>query len=142
MREQIQNLVYRKATAADIDLLTKTRIEVLLAANGLPDSTDMSEVEKQSRAYYEQAIPGGTPKVRQLLNNLFGDINSKFDLFTYRGRRLSSYSDSISWSDALVEVVENELYNEKGENDTRAYTNVEAAFSKIKLEFYHSMIEI
>ena len=60
MREQIQNLVYRKATAADIDLLTKTRIEVLLAANGLPDSTDMSEVEQQSRAYYEQAIPDGT----------------------------------------------------------------------------------
>lgn len=60
MREQIRNLVYRKAKAADIDLLTKTRIEVLLAANSLPDDTDMSEVEKQSRAYYEQAIPGGT----------------------------------------------------------------------------------
>ncbi len=60
MREQIRNLVYRKAKAADIDLLTKTRVEVLLAANSLPDDTDMSEVEKQSRTYYEQAIPGGT----------------------------------------------------------------------------------
>lgn len=81
-------------------------------------------------------------KVRQLLDNLFGDINSKFDLFTYRGKRLSHYSDQASWSDALTDIVMSELYNEKGENDARAYTNVEAAFSKIKLEFYHAMTEI
>ena len=60
MKEQIRNLEYRKATIEDIDLLTKTRIEVLLAANGLPDNTDMAEVEKQSRAYYENAIPEET----------------------------------------------------------------------------------
>ena len=60
MREQIRNLEYRKATAADVELLIKTRIEVLLAANGLPDDTDMDEVEKQSRVYYEHAIPDGT----------------------------------------------------------------------------------
>ena len=60
MREQIINLKYRKATAADIELLIRTRIEVLLAANGLPDDTDMGEVEKQSRIYYEHAIPDGT----------------------------------------------------------------------------------
>ena len=81
-------------------------------------------------------------KVHQLLDNLLGDVSSKFDLFTYRGKRLSRYADTQSWCDALTEIVENELYNEKGENDARAYTNVEAAFSKIKLEFYHSMMEI
>ena len=60
MTDLIQNPEYRKAAAEDIDLLTKTRIEVLLAANGLPGNTDMSEVERQSRAYYENAITGGT----------------------------------------------------------------------------------
>ena len=60
MREQIRNLEYRKAAAVDVDLLVKTRIEVLLAANGLPDDANMREVEKQSQLYYERAIPDGT----------------------------------------------------------------------------------
>ena len=60
MTDQIRKLEYRKASIEDVDLLTKTRIEVLLAANHLPGSTDMGEVEKQSRAYYENAIPDGT----------------------------------------------------------------------------------
>ena len=60
MAGRIRDLEYRKAAADDIDLLVKTRIEVLLAANSLPDDTDMGEVEKQSRAYYGKAIPEGT----------------------------------------------------------------------------------
>ena len=60
MTDQIRELEYRKATAVDIELLVKTRINVLLAANCLPDGTDMGEVEKQSRIYYERAIPDGT----------------------------------------------------------------------------------
>ena len=50
------DLNYRKATTEDIDFLTKTRIEVLRAANGLPDDTDMTEVEHQSYAYYRKAL--------------------------------------------------------------------------------------
>ena len=60
MKEQIRNLEYRKATAEDAELLVKTRIEVLLAANSLPDDANMEEVEKQSRIYYERAIPDET----------------------------------------------------------------------------------
>ena len=60
MKEQIRNLEYRKATAEDAELLVKMRIEVLLAANSLPDDTNMEEVEKQSRIYYERAIPDET----------------------------------------------------------------------------------
>lgn len=54
------DITYRKATISDIDVLTKTRVEVLRAANRLPDGTDMDEVEKQSRAYYEKALRDGT----------------------------------------------------------------------------------
>ena len=54
------DLNYRKATVEDISLLTKTRIEVLRAANGLSDDTDMTEVERQSYAYYRKALRDGT----------------------------------------------------------------------------------
>ena len=51
---------YRKATTDDLDILTKTRIEVLRAANGLDDNTNMSRVEKETRAYYENALENGS----------------------------------------------------------------------------------
>lgn len=44
-------LDYRKATTDDLDILTKTRIEVLRAVNGLDDNTNMSRVEKEALAY-------------------------------------------------------------------------------------------
>ena len=49
-------LTYKRATIEDIDLLTKTRIEVLRAANRLSDDTDLSEVEIQSYNYYQKAL--------------------------------------------------------------------------------------
>ncbi len=54
------SFTYKKATIEDIDLLTKTRIEVLRAANKLSNDVDMSEVEKQSYDYYRKALPDGT----------------------------------------------------------------------------------
>ena len=50
---------YKKATIADIDELVKTRIIVLHAANKLSDDVDMSEVEKESYAYYKRALVTG-----------------------------------------------------------------------------------
>ena len=49
-------LRFEKATVADLDMLVKTRIEVLRAANKLSDATDMTEVEKESRIYYKKAL--------------------------------------------------------------------------------------
>ena len=54
------DLRYKKATLDDLELLTKTRIQVLRAANRLDDSADMSEVEAESRAYYKRALADGT----------------------------------------------------------------------------------
>lgn len=54
------NLTFKKASLDDLELLTETRIEVLLAANGLPEGTDMDEVRKQTRRYYQTALPEGT----------------------------------------------------------------------------------
>lgn len=54
------DLIYKKASLDDLELLTETRIEVLLAANGLPEGTDMNEVREETRRYYERALPAGT----------------------------------------------------------------------------------
>ena len=34
-------LVYKKATIKDIEILTKSRVQVLIAANKLPENTNM-----------------------------------------------------------------------------------------------------
>ena len=52
--------IYKQATVTDLDLLTETRVQVLLAANGLPDHTDMEEVRRQTRRYYQTALPDGS----------------------------------------------------------------------------------
>ena len=54
------NLTYKRATLEDIDILVKTRIEVLRAANKLCADTDMSEVERQSYLYYQKALCDGS----------------------------------------------------------------------------------
>lgn len=54
------HLIYKKAAIDDIEQLTKLRVEVLRAANQLPDDTDMTEVERQSYAYYAAALKDGS----------------------------------------------------------------------------------
>lgn len=50
------NLTYKRATIQDIDMLTKTRTEVLRAANQLSDTVDMSHVERESYNYYRNLL--------------------------------------------------------------------------------------
>ena len=52
--------VYKKATIKDIDVLTRTRILVLRAANNLSADTNMSEMQKQSYEYYLKALKNNT----------------------------------------------------------------------------------
>lgn len=51
---------YKKATLADLELLTETRICVLRAANKLADGVDMSEVREQLYEYYKKALGDDT----------------------------------------------------------------------------------
>lgn len=77
-------------------------------------------------------------KIRTLLTVEHEDRNSKFDSFTFRGRKLSEYTNP-EWIEWAAAVVEGEIYNETGENNGRAYTNVRAVYDKIKLDFYHRL---
>lgn len=49
-------LQYIKAGSEDLDILIKTRVEVLRAANKLDETADMSVVERESRRYYETSL--------------------------------------------------------------------------------------
>ena len=53
-------LEYRKAGPEDLELLVRTRVEVLRAANRLSDGADMGAVEAESRRYYEAALADGS----------------------------------------------------------------------------------
>jgi len=75
-------------------------------------------------------------KIHTLVRNLHEDRNSRFDCYTYRGKKLSSYTNS-DWVEWVAKVIEDEIYNENGTNNGRAYTNVQAVYENIKLDFYH-----
>lgn len=77
-------------------------------------------------------------KIRTLLKNMYEDRNSRFDSYTYRGNRLSSYCNPV-WIEWVAKAVEEELYNEAGPNNGRAYTNIKAVYDNIKLDFYHRL---
>lgn len=76
-------------------------------------------------------------KIHNLILNLHEDRNSRFDSYTYKGRKLSSYT-SLEWVGWVAEVVEKEVY-EANYNNGRAYSNVCLVYEKIKLDFYHRM---
>ena len=77
-------------------------------------------------------------KIRRSLTVMHEDRKSRFDAFTFRGRRLSEYCNG-EWIERVARVVEGELYNENGENDGRAYTNVKLAYDDIRTDFYHRL---
>lgn len=76
-------------------------------------------------------------KIRTLLQNLHDDRKSKFDTYTYRGRKLSEYTNP-EWVDWVQSVFEQEVYRDP-ENESLARTNVEAVYGRIKLDLYHKM---
>ena len=79
-------------------------------------------------------------KIRTLLTNIHEDRNSELDCFSYRGNRLSEYTER-KWIEQVAKAVEAEIYNENGANNGRAYTNVESVYANIRLEFYHNLNE-
>lgn len=77
-------------------------------------------------------------KIRKSLQVIHDDRNSRFDPFTYGGKPLSDYCNK-RWVEDVAKVVESELYNEDGENNARAYTNIKLAYDNIKTDFYQRL---
>lgn len=78
-------------------------------------------------------------KIRTLLCNLHEDRNSRFDNHRYRGKTLTQYT-SPEWINWVAEIVESEVYAET-QNNARAFTNIKAVYSKIRLDFYHRLTD-
>lgn len=77
-------------------------------------------------------------KIRKSLLVIHNDRNSRFDSFTYRGKSISEFCNS-EWVEDVAKIVEGEIYNEDGENNARAYTNVKLAYDNIKTDFYQRL---
>lgn len=77
-------------------------------------------------------------KIRKYLQVVHDDRNSRFDPFTYGGKPLSDYCCK-EWVEDVAKVIEAEIYNDDGENNARAYTNVKLAYDNIKTEFYQRL---
>ena len=77
-------------------------------------------------------------KIRKSLQVIHDDRNSRFDPFTYGGKPLSDFC-SRKWVENVAKVVEAEIYNEDGENNARAYTNIKLAYDNIKTDFYQRL---
>lgn len=76
-------------------------------------------------------------KIRTLLCNLHENRNSRFDNFKFNGNTLTHYTNP-QWIDWVEEIVMLEVYAET-QNDARTFTNTEAVYEKIKLDFYHNL---
>lgn len=76
-------------------------------------------------------------KIRTLISNLHEDRKSKFDSFTYHGKKVADYVNP-EWVDWVADQVEIEVYDEE-QNKARAYTNIKAIYEKIKVDFYNRL---
>jgi hypothetical protein len=81
---------------------------------------------------------GTEAKITKLVTNLHEDKNTDFGYYTYRGRKLSTYTNN-DWIEWMKQGVVNEVYNEKGFNKDRMDTNITAIFDRIKLDFHHRL---
>ena len=77
-------------------------------------------------------------KIRKSLQVIHDDRKSRFDPFTYGAKPLSDFC-SKKWVENVAKVVEAEIYNEDGENNARAYTNIKLAYDNIKTDFYQRL---
>jgi hypothetical protein len=80
-------------------------------------------------------------KIENLVDNMHNDMNSKFDYYSYRGRKLSTYTN-IEWIKWMSNIIVSEIYNKNGQNKDRTFTNVTAVFDRIKLDFYHRLNDL
>lgn len=153
----INNLIEdQSSTMEDLLCETKTQNEMLAEiADGLRPKT-LLEVKSISNTCFDLSVErvcrmikkvreenhianreATEAKIELLLTNLHEDRNSRFDNHHYRGRSLTEYT-SKTWIQWVKAVVINEVYS-ASPNNGRAYTNVNAIYDKIKLDFYNNV---
>ena len=64
------HFLYKRAAIEELELLVKTRIEVLRAANRLDSSVGLQEVEEHTRRYYKESLQNGQQCIRDRVSIL------------------------------------------------------------------------
>lgn len=77
-------------------------------------------------------------KVTNLLNTIHSERKKDFDLFTFKGRRISEYCKD-EWVERIKPIVLAEVYHQDGENDYRTKTNISLAYDAIRNEFLENI---
>lgn len=155
--KSIINGIINSTAKTMTDLLNETRVQNEMLADiseGLRPET-LLRIKNTSSTYFDLSVErvcrlikkireenhiadrkATVDKIHNLVRNLHEDRNSRFDCYSYRGKKLSDYTNP-DWVEWVARVVEDEIYNENGANNGRAYTNVQAIYENIKLDFYH-----
>ena len=81
--------------------------------------------------------PKTEDKIEKLVLNLHEEMRGKFEYNSYRGKKLSQYTDN-KWIDWMKNGVIGEIYSDLDRNEDRTHTNVSAIFKRIKLDFDHN----
>ena len=102
--------VYKRAGLEDIELLVKTRIVVLRAANGLSHNTEMPLVEQQSREYYEECLQAET-HIAYLVFDRERIIGAGGVIFF---RVMPTYHNPTGWKAYIMNMYTNPNYRRKG----------------------------
>lgn len=76
-------------------------------------------------------------KIKKSVTNLHADRNSKFDSLTYRGKKLSTYTNP-DWVGIVADVVEREVYDPE-QNEDRTLSNIKNVYDEIKVDFYNRL---
>ena len=82
--------------------------------------------------------PKTEDKIEKLVLNLHEEMRGKFEYYSYRGKKLSQYTDN-KWVDWMKNGVIAEIYSDLDRNEDRTHTNVSAIFNRIKLDFNHNL---
>lgn len=154
--KSIINGIINSTAKTMTDLLTETRAQNEMLADiseGLRPETQL-RIKNTSGVYFDLSVEkvcrmikkireenhivdkkATVEKIHTLVRNLHEDRNSRFDSYTYRGKKLSAYTNP-DWVEWVSKVIEDEIYNESI-NNGRAYTNIQAVYENIKIDFYH-----
>ena len=151
-----QMISNNSCTMDDLLVETKTQNEQLAdIAEGLRQKT-LAEIKDISKTCFDLSVErvcriikrvkeenniadneATKAKVTMLLTNLHDDRNSRFDNHHYHNKPLSTYTTD-EWIEWVKDVVLKEVYAPT-QNNNRAYTNVNAVYDRIKIDFYHRL---
>lgn len=77
-------------------------------------------------------------KLKSVMENLYNRRNSDFDVFTYNGRKLSSYTNK-QWADDMYKYCIDAVYDGKPYHRRKYLHDLDIKYESIKVEFFNNI---